>query len=418
MKSESMKKRVVITGYGLVTPLGNNADTVWRRICNGESGITLLVDEERSIFRSKIGGQCSDFTMDSYIPVKDSRKIERFAQFALTSAIDAVQLSGLDFNNEDVCRCAVVIGCGVGGLAEIERQDEKLAAHGPSRISPFTIPKIMLNAASSHVSIYYGIHGPTYGVATACASANNAMIDSFRMIRDGDVDFAITGGTEAALSKLGLAGFSAMHALSERNDAPAKASRPYDRDRDGFVLSEGAGILIFEELEHAKKRRAQIYAEVIGYGISSDACHITQPDKDGFSAAVAMSSTIRSAGLVPEQIDYINAHGTATLLGDVAETAAIKQAMGEAAYKVSISSTKSSLGHLLGGSGGVELIMSLLSIRDNVVHPTINLENPDPACDLDFTPLVARERHIDYVISNSFGFGGHNACIAICRFFD
>ncbi|MDO4587588.1 MAG: beta-ketoacyl-ACP synthase II [Planctomycetia bacterium] len=416
MSQENIKRRVVITGMGLATPLGYNVETVWTRICNGESGVIALTDGVHSLFRSKIAGLCSDFSTEKYLLAKDAKKMERFTQLAYTSAIDAVEHSGLDFSKEDLYRCGVIIGCGVGGLDEIETQQDRLRQHGASRISPFTIPKIMLNAAGSHISIHYGIHGPVYGIATACASANNAMIDSFKLIRDNEVDLVITGGTEAAVSELGIAGFVAMRALSERNDEPAKASRPFDKDRDGFVIAEGAGILIFEELEHAKKRRAKIYAEVLGYGMTTDACHITQPDKEGIAAGYAMAATLRSASLRPDQVDYINAHGTSTILGDLAEVAAIKRVFGNMAYSVAISSTKSEIGHLLGGSGGVELIFSILAMRDHVVPPTINLENPDPECDLDFTPLVAKEKRINSVISNSFGFGGHNACIAIGRF--
>lgn len=413
-----MKRRVVITGYGFVTPLGSQVDQVWSRVCNGQSGVVAIADEHFAIFRSRIAGLCLDFDTDPYIPTKDAKKIERFTQLALVSAIDAVNHSGLEFSKENPEDIAVIIGCGVGGLGEIERQQDKLRDNGPTRVSPYTIPKIMLNAAAGHVSMYYGITGPAYGIATACASANNAMIDAYKMIRDGDVACAITGGTESAVTQLGVAGFCAMRALSERNDNPAAASRPFDKNRDGFVIGEGAGILIFEDLEHARKRNAAIWGEVIGYGISSDASHITQPDKEGIHAARAMSETLRTAGLCPEQIDYVNAHGTSTTLGDIAETAAIKRSLGDWAYKVPISSTKSEIGHLLGGSGGVELIFSLLTIRDGVIPPTINLDEPDPLCDLDFTPNVAREKKVDRIISNSFGFGGHNACIAVGRFQD
>lgn len=413
-----MKRRVVITGLGLTSPLGNDVETAWKRLRDGESGVSPLIDPERSVFRSKIAGQCLDFSPAPFIEPKDVKKFERFDQLAYIAGIRAVESSGIDFSKLDPFRCASIIGCGVGGLAEIERQDEKLAKSGPSRISPFTIPKIMLNAASSHLAIRYGIHGPVYGVATACASANNAMIDVYKAICYDEIDVGIAGGTEAAVTKLGLAGFAAMRALSERNDEPEKASRPFDKNRDGFVIGEGAGIAIFEELEHAKKRGATIYGEVVGYGATTDATHITQPEEQGVYAAAAMTATLRRAGLAPEQIDYINAHGTATLLGDVAETEAIKRAFGDAARSVSISSTKSAIGHLLGGSGGVELVFSLLAMRDGVVPPTLNLEEPDPKCDLDFTPLVAKERKIDRFISNSFGFGGHNACVAVAKFVD
>lgn len=414
----AMKKRVVITGLGCATPLGCDLESVWSKLINGESGIRTIQEPELQDYRTKIAGQCVDFSPEPYVEHKDVKKIDRFAQFALISGIHAVEQSGLDFSKEDPFRCACIVGCGVGGLGEIERQDEKLAKSGPSRISPFTIPKIMLNAASGHLAIRYGIHGASYGVATACASANNAMIDAYKSIRDGDFDVAITGGTESAVSRLGITGFGAMRALSERNDEPRKASRPFDKDRDGFVLGEGAGILVFEELEHAKKRGAAILGEFVGYGVTTDASHITQPDDQGIYAGAAMTAAIRTAGIEASDIDYINAHGTATHLGDVAEVAAIKRVWGDSAKKVCVSSTKSAIGHLLGGSGGVELIFSLLAIRDNVAPPTLNLENPDDGFDLDFTPLVAKERKIDRVMSNSFGFGGHNACVTVARFVD
>lgn len=413
-----MKKRVVVTGVGLVTPLGNELEVVWKRLLAGESGITPVEMPGIEMYRSRIAGQCLDFSPLPYVEPKDVKKIERFAQFALVSGIHAVEQSGIDFSREDPFRCASIIGCGVGGLREIERQDEKLASSGPSRISPFTIPKVMLNAASSHLAIRYGIHGPSYGVATACASANNAMIDAYKSIRDGDVDIVLTGGTEAAISKLGLAGFGAMRALSERNDEPEKASRPFDVDRDGFVLGEGAGILVFEELEHAKKRGADILGEFIGYGVTTDALHLTQPDDQGIFAGEAMKAALRSAGISAGEVDYINAHGTATHLGDAAEVEAIKRVFGDSAKKLSVSSTKSSIGHLLGGSGGVEIIFTLLALRDNIVPPTLNLGNPDEGFDLDFTPLTPKEKRINCAISNSFGFGGHNASVAVASFVD
>ena len=413
-----MKKRVVVTGVGLVTPLGNELEVVWKRLLAGESGITPVEMPGIEMYRSRIAGQCLDFSPLPYVEPKDVKKIERFAQFALVSGIHAVEQSGIDFSREDPFRCASIIGCGVGGLREIERQDEKLASSGPSRISPFTIPKVMLNAASSHLAIRYGIHGPSYGVATACASANNAMIDAYKAIRDGDVDIVLTGGTEAAISKLGLAGFGAMRALSERNDEPEKASRPFDVDRDGFVLGEGAGILVFEELEHAKKRGADILGEFIGYGVTTDALHLTQPDDQGIFAGEAMKAALRSAGISAGEVDYINAHGTATHLGDAAEVEAIKRVFGDSAKKLSVSSTKSSIGHLLGGSGGVEIIFTLLALRDNIVPPTLNLGNPDEGFDLDFTPLTPKEKRINCAISNSFGFGGHNASVAVASFVD
>ncbi len=413
-----MKRRVVVTGVGLISPLGNDPEIAWKRLLEGESGITKIESPDFQVFRSRVAGQCLDFDPHPYIEGKDVKKIERFAQFALVAGINAVEQSGIDFSRENSFRCASIIGCGVGGLGEIERQDERLAKSGPSRISPFTIPKIMLNAASSHLAIRFGIHGSSYGVATACASANNAMIDAYKAIRDGDADVVLTGGTEAAVSKLGVAGFGAMRALSERNDEPDKASRPFDANRDGFVLGEGAGILVFEELEHAKKRKAEILGEFIGYGVTTDASHMTQPDEQGVYAGAALELTLRSAHILPEQVDYVNAHGTATKLGDKSEVAAIKRVFGDSASGVTVSSTKSSIGHLLGGSGGVELIFTLLSIRDNVAPPTLNLEQPDEGFDLDFVPLFSKTKRIDNAVSNSFGFGGHNACVAVARFSD
>ena len=413
-----MKKRVVVTGIGLVSPLGDDPEVAWKRLIEGESGITELEDPELQDFRSRIAGQCKDFSPSQYVERKDEKKIERFAQFSYVSGIRAVEQSGIDFSKEDPFRCAVIVGCGAGGLAEIARQDAKLSAGGPSRVSPLTIPKIIINSASSLLAVRFGIHGVSYGVATACASANNAMIEAYKLIRDGDADVALTGGTEAAVCKLGLAGFSAMRALSGRNETPEKASRPFDAYRDGFVLGEGAGMVVLEELEHAKKRGAAILGEFAGYGVTTDAHHITQPDPEGVYAGAAMQAALRTAQIAPERLDYINAHGTATHLGDAAEVAAIKRLFGDASKSVSISSTKSAIGHLLGGSGGVELIFSLMAIRDGVIPPTLNLEYPDEGFDLDFTPLVAKERKVDWAMSNSFGFGGHNACVVVARFVD
>jgi 3-oxoacyl-[acyl-carrier-protein] synthase II len=329
----------------------------------------------------------------------------------MVAGIDAVVDSGIDFAKEEPFRCGVILGSGIGGLTEIEAQHERLVTKGPDKVSAFTIPKLMLNAASGHVSIRFGLRGPNYAVATACASATNAMGDAFKAIQYDDADVMVTGGTEAACTPMGLAGFANMRALSERHDNPPGASRPFDRDRDGFVLSEGAGLLVFEELEHAKRRGAKIYGEILGYGASADAGHITQPDVEGSGAAKAMASALRDAKLSPEAIDYINAHGTSTPLGDKAETIAIKTVFADHARKVSISSTKSQLGHLLGASGGVELVICMKALAHNVCPPTINYQTPDPDCDLDYTPNTPRERQLRAVMSNSFGFGGHNASI-------
>jgi 3-oxoacyl-[acyl-carrier-protein] synthase II len=324
-----------------------------------------------------------------------------------------VRDSGIDFSACDLFRAGVILGSGIGGLHEIETQVERLLHKGPDKVSAFTIPKLMLNAASGQISIEYGLRGPNYAVATACASATNAMGDAFKAIQYDDADIMITGGSEAAITPMGISGFANMRALSERNDEPQKASRPFDRDRDGFVLAEGAGMLVFEELDHARKRGARIYAEVIGYGASADAGHITHPDEEGIGAARAMEQALHDAGIAPEEIGYINAHGTSTLLGDQAETAAVKHVFGAHAPKVSISSTKSQLGHLLGASGGVELVLTVLAIRDSIIPPTINLDTPDPLCDLDYTPHQPRERKLRAAMTNSFGFGGHNASLVV-----
>ena len=396
---------------GAVTSLGCKVEELWQRILAGQSGIHTLQSFDTADYKVKFGGDVHDWSTDGYIDAKEAKRVDRFTQFALVAAIDAVNESGIDFSKEDPYMCGAIIGSGIGGLNEIEEQERRLILKGPDRVSAFTIPKLMLNAASGQISIRFGLRGPNYAVATACASATNAMGDAFKAIQYGDADVMVTGGAEAAITPIGVSGFSNMRALSERNDDPAGASRPFDADRDGFVLSEGAGILVFEELEHAKARGAKIYGEVLGYGASADAGHITQPDENGTGAARAMSSALRDAKLDPTAIDYINAHGTSTPLGDKAETVAVKRVFEDQAYKLNVSSTKSQLGHLLGASGGVELILSLLALRDQVCPPTINLDTPDPACDLNYTPKTAQQRKINAVMSNSFGFGGHNASV-------
>ncbi|MBL9161168.1 MAG: beta-ketoacyl-ACP synthase II [Planctomycetaceae bacterium] len=406
-----MKRRVVVTGMGAVTSLGCKVEELWQRILAGQSGIHLLQSFDTADYKVKFGGDVHDWATDGYIDAKEAKRVDRFTQFALVAAIDAVAESGIDFSKEDPYMCGAIIGSGIGGLNEIEEQERRLILKGPDRVSAFTIPKLMLNAASGQISIRFGLRGPNYAVATACASATNAMGDAFKAIQYGDADVMVTGGAEAAITPIGVSGFSNMRALSERNDNPAAASRPFDADRDGFVLSEGAGILVFEELEHAKARGAKIHGEILGYGASADAGHITQPDENGTGAARAMSSALRDAKLEPTAIDYINAHGTSTPLGDKAETVAVKRVFEDHAYKLNVSSTKSQIGHLLGASGGVELILSLLALRDQVSPPTINLDTPDPACDLNYTPKTPQQRKIGAVMSNSFGFGGHNASV-------
>ncbi|MCA9147940.1 MAG: beta-ketoacyl-ACP synthase II [Planctomycetales bacterium] len=413
-----MKRRVVVTGLGVVTSLSCRVDDLWERVLRGESGIHELRLFPTEGYKVRFAGDVYDWDPVDYVPAKELKRIDRFTQFALVAGTDAVTHSGLDFEKEDTFRCGVILGSGIGGLQEIETQVERLLHKGPDRVSALTIPKLMLNAAGGNLSIKYGMRGPNYTVATACASATNAIGDALKAIQYDDADVMITGGTEAAITPMGISGFANMRALSERNDDPPRASRPFDRDRDGFVLSEGAGILVFEELEHARRRGANILCEVLGFGASGDAGHITQPDEAGTGAARAMTSALRDAGVAPSDVHYINAHGTSTPLGDKAETQAIKSVYGSHAYNLSISSTKSQLGHSLGASGGIELVLSVKSLLTGVVPPTINLENPDPACDLDYTPLVPRERDVQIAMSNSFGFGGHNASVVVGKLRD
>jgi 3-oxoacyl-[acyl-carrier-protein] synthase II len=410
-----MKRRVVVTGLGAVTSLSCRVDDLWNRILQGESGIHAIRLFDTTQHKVKFGGDIYDWSTGDYVSAKEAKRIDRFTQFAMVAAIDAVNDSGLDFSKEEPFRSGVIIGSGIGGLHEIETQVERLLHKGPDKVSAFTIPKLMINAASGHVSIQYGLRGPNFAVATACASATNAIGDALKCIQYDDADIVITGGSEAAITPMGIAGFANMRALSERNDDPPRASRPFDRDRDGFVLSEGAGMLVFEELEHARARGARIYGEVLGYGASADGSHITQPDEAGTGAGRAMDRALADGQLDPTSIGYINAHGTSTPLGDAAETAAIKRVFGQHAKELSVSSTKSQLGHMLGASGGVELVLTVLALRDSMIPPTINLDNPDPKCDLDYTPNRPRERRLQAAMSNSFGFGGHNASIIVGR---
>ncbi|MDZ4853024.1 MAG: beta-ketoacyl-ACP synthase II [Pirellulaceae bacterium] len=412
-----MRRRVVVTGIGCVTPLANQIELLWESILAGRSGIHPLTVVDTTHQKVKFGGDCADFDPSESVDLKEIKRLDRFVLFAMHAAKYAVRDSGIDFSLEDSYRCGAILGSGIGGLNEIEEQMFRLFSKGPDRVSPFTIPKMMLNAAGGNVGIAYGLRGPNFAVATACASSNNAMGDALKAIRYDEADVMLTGGTEAAITSMGVAGFSNMKALSTRNDAPEKASRPFDADRDGFVLSEGCGVLVFEELEHAKRRGARIYAEIVGYGGSCDAGHITAPDAEGRGAGRAMSNALHDASLNASDIDYINAHGTSTPLGDKAETIAVKAVFGDAARKVAISSTKGHLGHALGASGSIEMILSILSCYRNVIPPTINLETPDPECDLDYTPLQPKEREVHFAMNNSFGFGGHNATM-ICRKWD
>lgn len=412
----SQPRRVVITGLGVVTSLGDSLKGFWSSLCAGKSGIGNLTLFDTTEFKVHFGGQVFDWDPVARFGVKDARHLDRFAQFALAASESAVADSGIDFTKLPDDRCGVIIGSGIGGLNEFETQHSTMIHKGPSRISPFTIPKLMVNAASGHVSIRWGLRGPISAVATACASAANAIGDAYRAIQYDHADVVITGGSEAAITHMGLGGFAAMRALSTRNDDPTRASRPFDRDRDGFILSEGAGILVIEEESVARARGAKIYAELLGYGMSADGTHITAPDEEGRGAARAMKLCLKDAKAVPESVGYINAHGTSTSLGDLAETRAMKSVFGDHASKLQISSTKSQLGHLLGASGGVELVISVLALETGVLPPTINLDNPDEECDLDYIPNTARESRVDRVMSNSFGFGGHNASLLIGRY--
>ena len=409
-----MKRRVVVTGLGVVTSLARSLETVLGRVVRGESGLGPISLFDVTGYRVQFGGQVPwEPEKEDIAGPKELKRLDRFTQFAIASAKDAVADSGIDFSKEEPFRCGVVIGSGIGGLWEFEVQEERLLHKGIDKVSPFTIPKLMVNSASGHVSSLYGIKGPNFAVATACASAANSIGSALRAIQYGDADVMVTGGSEAALTPIGLAGFQNMRALSFRGDAPRQASRPFDADRDGFVLAEGAGVVVLEELEHARARGARIYGELMGYGASGDAGHITQPDEDGRGAAQAMAMALRNAAINPDAVQYINAHGTSTPLGDKAETAAVKKVFGEHARTVAVSSTKSQLGHTLGASGGIELVVCALTVSRGVISPTINLDTPDPACDLDYTPKVAREARVDVAMSNSFGFGGHNASLVL-----
>ena len=408
-----MTRRVVITGMGTVNPLSSDLKGYWQGLCAGKSGIAPIELFDTSAFKVRFGGEVKNFRAEDYLDTKTARRLDRFAQFALVASLFAIKDSGLDLAQEDPYRCGVILGSGIGGLNEYEEQHARYLQGGPGKISPFVIPKMMANAAPGNISIHLGLCGPNTAVATACASAANAISDAMRTIQREEADIMITGGTEAAITHMGLGGFVSARALSTRNDNPPAASRPFDKDRDGFVLSEGAGIIVLEELDRARRRGANIIAELLGCASTADAHNITAPHPEGSGAARAMKYAIRDARLNPEDIQYINAHGTSTQLGDEAETLAIKQVFGPHARKLVISSTKSMVGHLLGASGGVELIATVMSIRTGVVHPTINLDTPDPACDLDYVPNVAREVRVRRALSNSFGFGGHNCCLII-----
>ncbi len=412
-------RRVVITGLGVITPIGNDLVTFWDNLKNGVSGIGLLDSFDTTGYDCRIGGQVRNFEpKDFFSNPKDARRSDRFAQLGMAAAKMAMTDSGIDLEKTNRERFGVIVSSGIGGLKTLEDQHTIVVEKGPNRVSPFTIPMLISNMASGLISMEYGLKGPNFCIVTACATSNNAIGESWRMIKFGDADIFLAGGSEASLVAIGVASFASMKALSTRNDDPQRASRPWDRDRDGFVMSEGAGVVVVEELEHAKARSAKIYCELAGYGLSADAYHMTAPPPDGEGAVRAMRMALNHAHLQPEQVDYVNAHATSTGLGDLCETRAIKTVFGDHAKKLAISSTKSMTGHLLGGAGAVEMAACALAMRDSVIPPTINLDNPDEDCDLDYTPNVAKERKVGVAVNNSFGFGGHNATLVVTEFKD
>ncbi len=411
------ERRVVITGIGVVSPIGLGKETFWDNLVAGTNGITRFDAFDSTEYDCKIAGEVKNFDPKPFFKTpKDTKRTDRFTQFAMAASKMAVADSGIDFDKLDLDRAGVMIGSGIGGLQSMETEAHRIADRGPSRVSPFTIAMMISNMASGMISMEFGLRGPNMCIVTACATANNSLGEAWRIIKFGDADCFVAGGTEATITPLGIAGFAAMRALSCRNDEPGQACRPFDAQRDGFIMGEGAGILVIEELEHAKKRGAHIYCELAGYGVSADAYHMTAPLPDGEGAARAMQIAMNHAGVNPTDVDYINAHATSTPLGDQCETKAIKRALGDHAYKTPVSSTKSMTGHLLGAAGGVEMAACALAIQNGIIPPTINLENPDPECDLDYVPNTAREAKVKVAINNSFGFGGHNATLIAKEF--
>ncbi|HSC96450.1 MAG TPA: beta-ketoacyl-ACP synthase II [Burkholderiales bacterium] len=410
------RRRVVVTGLGIISPVGNTVPEAWKNILAGSSGITRITRFDASAFTAQIAGEVKGFDPAQHLSAKEARRFDTFIHYGLAAAIEAIQNSGLDFDREQREQVGVCIGSGIGGLPLIEETHKAMLASGPRKISPFFIPGSIINLIAGQLSIMYGLKGPNLALVTACTTANHCIGDAGRLIEYGDADVMIAGGSEACVSPLGLGGFCAARALSSRNDDPAAASRPWDKDRDGFVLGEGAGILVLEEYEHARKRGAKIYCELVGYGMSADAHHITAPCEDGEGAVRCMANALRNAGLNREEVDYINAHGTSTPLGDVAETVAVKSCFGDHARRLAISSTKSMTGHLLGAAGGIEAVFSALAVHEQIAPPTINLVAADPQCDLDYVPNAARKMKIDVAVSNSFGFGGTNGSLVFRRF--
>jgi len=409
------KRRVVITGLGIISPLGNDVAETWENIRNGKSGIGLISHFDTSAFSVRIGGSIKNFDPARYITPKDIKKMDPFIHYGMAAGSQAIEDSGLEVNEKNAHRVGVAVGSGIGGLPGIEKGTQLYLEGGPRKLSPFFVPSNIINMISGNLSIKYGAKGPNFAIVTACATGTHNIGDAARLIEYGDADVMIAGGAEMATSPTGLGGFAAARALSTRNDDPEGASRPWDRDRDGFVLSDGAGVIVLEEYEYARKRGARIYAELIGYGMSGDAYHMTAPSEDGDGAARCMENALHNASINPDQVDYINAHGTSTPAGDVVETMVVKRVFGDHAKKLAISSTKSMIGHMLGAAGGVEAIFSILSIQDQVAPPTINLDNPDPECDLDYVPNTARPMKINIALSNSFGFGGTNGTLIFKR---
>jgi len=411
-----LPSRVVVTGLGIISPIGTGKDAFWEALLRGESGVRRITRFDPSEFRTQIAAEVIDFNPETYIDKKDARRMDRYTQFAVAATGLALKDAEIAPGTVDPDRVGVVLGCGIGGIETFEEQTRVLVTRGPSRISPFFVPMMIANMGAGYVAIVNGFYGPNSTIVTACASSNQAVGEAFRIIQRGEADVMVTGGTEAGITPVGIAGFCAMKAMSTRNDEPARASRPFDAGRDGFVVGEGAAILILENMERAVARGAHIYAEITGYGQSCDAYHITAPDPEGSGAAKAMERALADAGLTPGEVSYINAHGTSTPFNDKVETLAIKKVFGEFAYRVPVSSTKSMTGHLLGAAGGIEAAACVLSIARGVIPPTINYERPDPECDLDYVPGEARQTEVDVAISNGFGFGGHNATLVFKRY--
>lgn len=409
------RRRVVVTGLGLVTPLGNDVDESWAKLLAGKSGIAPIESFDASGFNTRFGGSVKDFDIGAYLNPKDARKMDLFIQYGIAAGAQAIADAGIECREDNAHRIGVAVGSGIGGLPMIEHNHNVLNKGGPRRISPFFVPGSIINMISGNLAIQHGFQGPNIAITTACTTGTHNIGYSARTIAYGDADVMLCGGAEMATTPLGLGGFSAARALSSRNDDPEAASRPWDRDRDGFVLSDGAGVMVLEEYEHAKARGANIYAELTGFGMSDDAFHMTAPPEDGRGAAAAMSNAINDAGIAPEAIDYINAHGTSTPAGDLAESRAVERVLGDAARRVAVSSSKSMIGHLLGAAGAVEAVFCVLAIRDQVAPPTINLDNPQEGCNLDYVPHTARQMKIDVTLSNSFGFGGTNGTLLFSK---